>query len=499
MTTIFVFTQNLKLDSFENFNKDIIGAENVVVTSNFLFENERKYLRQILKNVDFVTFSELLSDSDECEIDYKAYNHEKKNHDKYILLIKIIKNKMLVKKIREQYNDYRGFLLSNENDLGLYDYEWIQNGFKKLDCNYYYSIKTSRNIRSIMSQITIAKKMYHALKRIVGREQDKFELDDVHVSEYQGKKYIFLGKMHRIAYRLSIEFSTSEEECKKLNKGHFYEGSDCQYLTTWHEQEKCKVPDNPRYDVRWMQDGYLPPNYTHDDYAFKPQNVSYYAWDVMGEQLFFNKQLPVSIIPFRKKLYIPSPIFPKKVENVLFVASGAGDWTALKNRSDDDLLVESAAILAKRYPNINFVYRCHPTWVHPQIAGVNSIKRVSDYFAVLKLPNLILSSNIPIASSNGGFQLSFLRSSLESDLENADLVFGEHSISMIDGAFKRIPFSSVNLTNRRNFFVSISELGFPHCTSVGEMEKIINSITSLDFQKQYCKAIENYNKMTDEE
>ena len=85
--------------------------------------------------------------------------------------------------------------------------------------------------------------------------------------------------------------------------------------------------------------------------------------------------------------------------------------------------------------------------------GVNAINRVHNYFEWLRLKNLTLSNNMPIQMMERNFGFPF-RSTLDEDLTTADFVFGEHSISMIDAAFKKgIPFSSVNLTKRRNFLL----------------------------------------------
>ena len=70
---------------------------------------------------------------------------------------------------------------------------------------------------------------------------------------------------------------------------------------------------------------------------------------------------------------------------------------------------------------------------------------------------------------------------------------------MIDGAFKKIPFFSVNLTKRRNFFEGLNNLGFPFCSSVREIEDMIRNISSESFRVSFLKAIDNYNKMTDME
>ena len=44
-------------------------------------------------------------------------------------------------------------------------------------------------------------------------------------------------------------------------------------------------------------------------------------------------------MPIRKKLFLPEARYPQKLRKVLCAASGTGDWTAIKNRSDDDRLV----------------------------------------------------------------------------------------------------------------------------------------------------------------
>ena len=95
------------------------------------------------------------------------------------------------------------------------------------------------------------------------------------------------------------------------------------------------------------------------------------------------------------------------------------------------------------------------------------------------------------------FQLSFKRSSFEEDLRDVDVVFGEHSISMIVAAFKGMLFCSVNVTGRRDLFCGITEMGFPHCESVEEIATFLRNVTNKDFSAIYIKAVNNYNKMTD--
>lgn len=495
MTTVIIFTQNLKLESLKKF-RDVVASDdkNVFVTSHFLFENEREYLSELFNNCIFVNFADYLTDEEMAKCDVDAYSPSVK-YDDYLLKMKKMKNEIVLQKVLEDYPSSRKFIFSD--DLGIDSRVWTKVGFRKVKGEYYYRVSFKNRARIKLSQNVTLKKLYRLLRGGKENATRNFTPEEVCVGRYEGRKYVFLGKMNRIAYRLNIPFSSSQEECDRLNAGLYETKDSCTYMTTWHEHGKCNVPDDEKYAVRWAQDGYLPPNYSHFDYDFKPKNVVYFCWDVLGTQLFRNRNLPYEMIPFRKKLYIPEPIFPKEVKNVLVVASGSGDWTALKNRSDDDIMVNAFAQMARRFPDIRFTYRCHPTWVHPLNVGVNAINRVHEYFKWLNLPNLTLSSNMPLSSENGTFQFSFSRSSLDEDLKKADVVFGEHSISMIDAAFKKIPFCSVNLTNRRNFFIGINELGFPTVSSHEGIANIIESVVKESFQASYLMAVKKYNAMTD--
>ena len=496
LTTILLFSQNLIIDSLiEKLKQENITGKLVFVTTHFLFEHERVKLGTRFPKAEFRSFADFLTDKDMARCDEDAFVDLSMPYEEYLQRMKILKNEMVMTKVKAEFPEFRGFICCD--DLGIDGEVWKKGGFSWLEGEYYYP---QHQLSGFKSKIKNRLKKYKLVRMAYEKIKPKHnnEVEDVYVAHYQGKKYIFIGRMNRIDYRLDIPFKLSEEERGKFNRGEYDGKEKCQYLTTWHEHWKCHVPDDERYDVRWLQDGYLPPNYTDYSYDFIPENVQYYAWDVLGTKLFKNRNLPVSVIPFRKKLYMPVPNFPKEVKNVLIVASGSGDWTALKNRSDDDILVHAFAQMAKRFPEIDFVYRCHPTWIHPLNVGVHSIARVQEYFSWLNLPNLHVSAHIPIQTAGqGDFKLTFPRSSLEEDLAKADFVFGEHSISMVDAAFKKIPFASVNLTKRRNFFCGIADMGFPSCSSIEEIIENIQSIHTKSYQDKYLVAVNKYNQMTD--
>lgn len=500
MINIFLFTQNVLIKSICKYcNLTCEGDENIFITTHYLFENEKEIIKNCFNNVEFYCFADFLTDAEMAACDIDAYKKATIKYDNYINGIKKIKNKIVANKIEDLYPRAKKYVLAS--DLGIELNVWKRLGYKWLEGEYYHKETEGISIiiNKMIKEIRVFASKNHFLKalyRYFFKNRDKqYDISDVHVAYFENRKYVFLGNMNRIGYRLDVEFINSEEECERLNNGIYENKETCTYMTTWHEHSKCKVPDSDDYDVKWAQDGYLPPNYSHKDYFFKPKNVVYYCWDELGTYLFRNQNLPYELIPFRKKLYLPEPRFPQNIKNVLVVASGSGDWTALKNRSDDDIMVEAFVKMARIYPNISFTYRCHPTWIHPLNVGVNSINRVREYFEYLKLPNLSVSCNIP-ESSGDEFQYSYSRCSLEEDLKKADLVFGEHSISMIDAAFMQLPFCSINLTKRRNFFVGINELGFPSCSTHDEIAKMINEVTSTEFQIDYLKAIHNYNDMT---
>ena len=68
---------------------------------------------------------------------------------------------------------------------------------------------------------------------------------------------------------------------------------------------------------------------------------------------------------------------------------------------------------------------------------------------------------------------------------------------MIDAAFKEIPFASVNLTNRRNFYCGITDMGFLYCNCLDDISNVIENITNPNFQSEYPKWVKKYNEMTD--
>ncbi len=491
MKKLFLFSQNVKLSSFENlkpyWNK---GDEIILFTTHHLFENEIEYLKSFFGDFEYICYSMFLNDFEQEEIDKAADNENVKDVFDYYNQVRLIKNQRIADIICEKYKDADKYILSN--DLGIEESVWLKKGFKKISLEYYYDWPKTNGLKSCikvcLKKIPFAVSLYRKLR---GQNETPYG-DDVYSTVWNEKKIIFIGRLQRVGYRIGLDLKKDETEKRNLDNHIYHKKDECQYITSIHERTKCNVPDSPDYDVRYIQDGYLPPNYSACDLKYIPKNVEYYSWDIMGSRHFQYHNIPVSIMPFRNKLYMPEPVFPKKVKTVLVATSGTGDWTAQKNRSDDDLMVMAFVEVARRLPDVQIIYRAHPTWIYPVHVGVNSINRVAEYFEWTKLPNIRLSVNIPNMKL-----LSFPRSSLEEDLKQADIVFGEHSVSMIDAAFKNIPFASVNLTTRRDLFCGLTELGFTSCKSADDIIKVINDISINGYQQKYLQAVKKYNEMTD--
>lgn len=503
MDNIIVITQNVKLQSLASLRKFLKdGSETLVVSTQFIFENEAEQIQDALgTKCLYKNFSDLLSDADWDRCDTDAYSDKTKNLADYYATIKEIKNQAIVNKVLLDYPCDNKYLVCD--DLGLDEDVWLYAGFKKVECEYYhdrenYQIKIKKRtiLRNVASKIKgLLSYIYHALR------------NDIYVANIDGQKHLFFGSMNRIAYRLNTEFTKASnfENIKfvciyisNLLLGYVPKNNVIR-MSTLHECAMWSFPDHPNFNLKLMQDGYLPPNYSSKYLLFFGKYVEYYTWDKLGQMTFDYHHLKSRVIPFRNKLYIPKPNYPTSIKKVLCVASGAGDWTAVKNRSDEDKMIHAFGKIAAMFPDIEFIYRCHPVWIHPLHQGVNSINRAAEYIDYLNLPNFNISCNIPNAYADGKFILSYKRSSFEDDLKDVDVVFGEHSISMIDAAFKNILFASCNVTGRRDFFAGITAMGFPHCENIFEIKSLLEIITTPEFKLSYEQAIKNYNEMTDKE
>jgi hypothetical protein len=191
-------------------------------------------------------------------------------------------------------------------------------------------------------------------------------------------------------------------------------------------------------------DGFHPSNYPRtylDTYAsgdFVVRN--------MFDEKWFGKygRRTIKPYPFLKKDYFREVDANRTtMKTVVLLLNHAGDWTALINRSDTDILIRAFADSAKKLPRLIFVIRTHPTMVHPSHEGKHSIRRIRRFVADCAQGNLSVSEG-----------------SLREDFDRGDLFVSEYSQTLLD-AFKEGRLGIIaNLTHRRSFMQDYENCGF---------------------------------------
>ena len=496
MDNVIVLNQNVKLASLSAL-KDVVkpGSDTMILSTQFVFENEVELIDSILEcKCVYKNFSDILDDAELESCDKDAFVATRQDYDlaEFYEYIQNLKNTRLIDKFLSQYSFHNKIIVSD--GLGIRLEQWQKMGFEYRSLDYYY-VEPENKSKSFPLVRKLLRKPYHVILRL-----KKAFTTQIHVAFDNDTKYLFYGNLNRIGYRINLNFRDAglgEHIKYMLNMMGIVWKNNTIRLSSFHEGFKT-IPDRKALNVKLIQDGYLPPNYSSNYLYFYGHNTEFYTWDEIGCNTFRYHHLPYRIMPVRNLLFLPEKFkFPTKVKKVLCASSGTGDWTAVKNRSDDDRLVWAIGKVAAMFPDVEFIYRCHPTWIHPAHAGVNSINRCVEYISWLNLPNFKMSCNIPPAIQNGHFVLSYKRSSFEEDLKGVDLVLGEHSVAMLDAGFKGIPFASCNMTGHRAFFKDINGLGFPHCETIEEIADLIRSLPSEKVKEQYRQAIVNYNKMTE--
>lgn len=251
-------------------------------------------------------------------------------------------------------------------------------------------------------------------------------------------------------------------------------------------------------EMFYMQDGFLPSYYPSAYLRYRIWVNKYYIWDKLSKGIFERHSLNYEVWDCYTRTTLPLIENEKlKIRNVVFLTSGAGDWTALKNRSDEDLAFLAFLEAAKKLPEVKFIYRPHPLWMHPEHQGVNSIKRVINYSEDLNLPNFTVSSGA-LKEGNTFIKdkhLSIEPNTINDEINLADIIFGDHSQSLITAAYKKKIIASVSLANRKEFFYNYTQLGFPILRSADAIISFIKKAeTEPDFVDNYNKAIKLYNK-----
>jgi hypothetical protein len=202
----------------------------------------------------------------------------------------------------------------------------------------------------------------------------------------------------------------------------------------------------------------------------------------MYDDIWFRKHGRKTIKPYsflKKEYFKKSEINNKSIKTIVLLLNHAGDWTALINRSDTDILVQAFADTASKLKDHRFVIRPHPTMVHPLHEGKNSLERIRKFVNNRNLDNLSISNR-----------------SLQDDIAAGDIFISEYSQTLLD-IFKAGKLGIIaNLTNRRSFMEDYEKLGFLAINTTENIGKLIFRITEnpMEFMKVQNNAAMKYNE-----
>jgi hypothetical protein len=501
------------------------------VSTHKLYDlEEERILESVQHNVNFKCFADFLTDEEMSWCDSFVYENEEelseeKSLSRYYDHIKEEKNKLVFNNICKQYQLIDKYLCAR--DLGIDKSVWLAAGFVSsfeqdqqpvnVD-SFLCKQKKSRNplflyLRYFKMFLNSLKENYRnifILETSVGNYiflgsivRIRPYLDCIDIQQIQ--KYFFAKLSDALLTMLSLlsnrrVIDIGAEVRNRAIKSYATKFGISTILSTFHEYSESfsEIAKHHNMDFALLQDGYLPENYS-SKYLYYYSGVNkFYTWDRLSLGLFENQKLKAEVCPF---LYIPQlPTIEKEhyeIKTMLVLTSGAGDWTALKNRSDEDQMVIVFTRIAEHFPEIQIIYRCHPLWAHPAHQGIDSIRRVDRYFNEKGIKNIKVSEESHTLSQQfiKTHILGFQHSSLERDLEAADLIFGEHSFTMIEGTQKGKLFAAVNVTKRRDFFINYSKLGFHHLTSFDDVVTFIKElrISPGRILEQHNEAVQRYN------
>lgn len=487
--TLFVINQDIDLFKIFKLHKKNKIKNCLILTTHYLFKNEKSEIKNILADKATIkTFSDFLSDSEMEECDYKAnafieqakiklYGGEYTK--KYIELSLAYKNELVAQKIEEHYNIKNIYFNTN---LGINNKTWEKRNGKNLNYkNIFLKIpkkvfvlvcSTLKEIFSFFkkTEITIIKDIDYVYVFFTSTKRINFNKITIIKDIFKNINFLNLNIkknsktqiVQRYIKFLSDKFSLPAKIC-----------------TTIHEYNHLFLKNFDEENIYIFVDGYLPSNYTKynlDSYigTFVSKNMFDHVWFKKFNKKTIKKNSLVEIPMMSTNIVIP------KINNIILTPGHAGDWSALINRSDQDILIESFINLSKKIKNINFVITVHPSMISQNHQGLNSLKRIEKYINSLNLNNLTIS-DIPV----------------DKIIEKGDIFISEYSQVLLD-LFKMGKIGIItNLTNRRSFMKDYEDLGYLHVKNEQELFDMISGIirNPKDYTERQRIASIKYNQL----
>ena len=95
MDNILVITQNLKLDSLASIKSELVHGSALIVSTQFVFENEREIIDNALGvKCEYLDFADLITDAERQKCDEDAFSPTPKGLGTYYITIKRLKNEI---------------------------------------------------------------------------------------------------------------------------------------------------------------------------------------------------------------------------------------------------------------------------------------------------------------------------------------------------------------------------------------------------------------------
>jgi hypothetical protein len=500
----------------------VISAINAIQDGNVilclsthkLFENEiAEITSSTSKEVFFCSFYQFINEKEMIYCDEKAdlvivemHGSRKGRIGDYYNKIKEIKNITVLNNIKNIYKINRGYLLSC--DLGLCKEIWVEDGFEDISIPVkqieFSKFRKYKNMMVKFYKATILSMLDGNNNRYIffgtSKRVEQYLRKDCSFSYGPRLERITLSFLLLLLYtRTKIPvLSYIVDKIFSLSK-YYYQRRYKNFFSSIHEYSGMygELASSLGIEMVVIQDGLLPGNYTSKYLRYYTDVDHFLVWDNYSSKIFNNNDLQCVVSSLFDNKPIPLQLYQKKIGSVLFLASGSGDWTALKNRSDEDLIFISFVQAAKLMNDVNFVFRPHPLWEHPKHQGIGSIQRLAKYAESLSLSNLSISTGVQsdVQSACLTGSLSLKSDTINDEIENSDIVLADHSQTLFTAARMGKIIASVSVAERKEFFFDYTSLGFPILrSSIDLVDFINNSQQSTEFSVKYNDAIQLFNE-----
>ena len=135
MDNIVVITQNVKLESLTSVKDQLQTGSVLIVSTQFVFENEREIIDRALGvKCEYIDFADLLSDAERQKCDEEAFDDSLRSVGQYYARIKALKNERIVACIEARYPCGNRLLVCD--DLGIDGAVWEAKGYNPVCCKY---------------------------------------------------------------------------------------------------------------------------------------------------------------------------------------------------------------------------------------------------------------------------------------------------------------------------------------------------------------------------